>query len=137
MNFDAKTSPWRSWRLGGSMNRTPTAKNAKQLKTTKTKPQICVLFHPSKNNPYKKLRTTIPKLLVFSERFFRKEIYKSLAYSPFKVPPILVFFSPTDPTDPTDLLDPSDPSDPTDQSEKPIGQITNSRAIPSVEATTL
>ena len=37
-------------------------------------------------------------------------------------------------TDPTDLLDPSDPSDP---SEKPIDQITNSRAIPSVKAATL
>jgi hypothetical protein len=36
--------------------------------------------------------------------------------------------------DPTDLLDPADP---TDRSEKPIGQITNSRAIPSVEAATL
>mgnify|MGYP000906380596 CR=1 FL=1 len=31
----------------------------------------------------------------------------------------------------------ADPSDPTDQSEKPIDQITNSRAIPSVEAATL
>ena len=41
-------------------------------------------------------------------------------------------FSPTDPTDPTDLLDPSDP---TDQSEKPIGQITNSRAGSSGKAT--
>ena len=72
-----------------------------------------------------------------------------MAYSPFKVLPIPVFFSPTDPTDPTDLLDPtdptdptdlldpSDPSDPTDQSEKPIDQITNSRAISSVRATTL
>jgi hypothetical protein len=38
--------------------------------------------------------------------------------------------------DPTDLLDPSDPSDPTDLSEKTIDQITNSRAIPSVEAAT-
>jgi hypothetical protein len=36
--------------------------------------------------------------------------------------------------DPTDLLDPSDP---TDLSEKATDQITNSRAIPSVEATTL
>jgi hypothetical protein len=54
-----------------------------------------------------------------------------LAYSPFKVLPIPVFFSPTDPTDP------SDPSDPTDQSEKTIDQITNSRAIPSVKAATL
>jgi hypothetical protein len=35
------------------------------------------------------------------------------------------------------IADPSDPSDPTYQSEKPIDQITNSRAIPSVEATTL
>ena len=37
------------------------------------------------------------------------------------------------------IVDPSDPSDPTDQSdqsEKPIGQITNSRAIPSIEAAT-
>ncbi len=37
------------------------------------------------------------------------------------------------------IVDPSDPSDPTDQSdqsEKPIGQITNSRAIPSVKAAT-
>ena len=31
----------------------------------------------------------------------------------------------------------ADPTDPTNQSEKPIEQITNSRAIPSVEATTL
>jgi hypothetical protein len=38
---------------------------------------------------------------------------------------------PTDPTDPTDLLDPFDPSY---QSEKPIDQIINPRAIPSVKA---
>jgi len=31
----------------------------------------------------------------------------------------------------------ADPTDPTDQSEKPIGQITNSRAISSIEAATL
>ena len=42
-----------------------------------------------------------------------------------------------DPTDLLDPTDPTDPSDPSDQSEKTIGQITNSRAIPSVEAATL
>jgi hypothetical protein len=31
----------------------------------------------------------------------------------------------------------ADLTDPTDPSEKPIGQITNSRAIPSLKATTL
>jgi len=51
--------------------------------------------------------------------------------TPFRANPNIA--DPTDPTDPTDLLAPSDPSD---QSEKPIDQITNSRAIPSVEAAT-
>ena len=98
----------------------------------------CHSIHRS-SNPYKNFRNTILKLLVFSERFFRKAISKSLACSIFKVPPIPVFFPTdlTDPTDPTDLLDPSDPPDPTDQSEKPIDQITNSRAISSAKATTL
>jgi hypothetical protein len=40
----------------------------------------------------KKARTIIAKLLLFSEKFFKKTISKSLAYSPFKVPPIPVFF---------------------------------------------
>ena len=47
-------------------------------------------------------------------------------YVPFRANPNIA--------DPTDLLDPSDP---TDLSEKATDQITNSRAIPSVEATTL
>jgi len=47
-------------------------------------------------------------------------------YVPFRANPNIA-----DPADPTDLLDPSDPS------EKPIGQITNPRAISSVKAATL
>ena len=49
--------------------------------------------------------------------------------SPFRANPNIA-----DQIDPTDLLDPSDP---TDLSEKATDQITNSRAIPSVKATTL
>jgi hypothetical protein len=33
MNFDAKTSPWRSWRLGGSMNRNQPLHQSKQHPT--------------------------------------------------------------------------------------------------------
>ena len=37
----------------------------------------------------------------------------------------------------SNIADPTDLTDPTDPSEKPIDQITNSRAIPSLEATPL
>jgi hypothetical protein len=37
----------------------------------------------------------------------------------------------------SNIADPTDPTDPTDRSEKPIGQITNPHAIPSVKAATL
>jgi len=90
-----------------------------------------VPFHPSKQHPYK-FSALLPNFLFFVKDFSGKKALSHWHTALLNTVNSCLF----SPTDPTDLLDPSDPSDPSDRSEKTIGQITNSRAISSVKATT-
>ena len=81
----------------------------------------------------------LPNFFFFVQDF-QKSNLQVIDIQPLRKRQFLSFFSPTDQsdrTDRTDQVDRSDRSDRSDQSEKKIDQITNSRAIPSVEAAPL
>jgi len=55
-------SPWRSWRLGGSIKRS-------QVKGNKTRPQIRLQAHPPKRQPYKFSVLLLPNFFFFVKDF--------------------------------------------------------------------